>query len=235
MQFWWPMLWQDWAALLSLSVMELALGIDNFVILEALVARLPHAQRQWVWGVGALLAMLLRIGLLATVTHLVWMKTPWSFGLGLTLSLHAVMLGLGGVFLIYKGLSELIQAASVTSPQLGGMSIGWVLWQIVVMDLLLSLDSVFTAVGLSQQFWIMASSVVLSTLVVIGLRARIRAWLDARPSLRLLVWAMLIVIGVSLVAEACDVELPKWILYAVIAAGWLVEQVLTRIRKGVRN
>lgn len=216
--------------LLALSAMELVLSIDNFVALEALVGELALEHRSTTWRLGASLAMLMRLGLLAVVGSLVWLKAPWLTVGGVSLSIHDLILGFGGVFLITKGASELIQADAGTKTVQRQASAAWVLVQIVIMDLLLSFDSVFTAVGLSQQFWVMATSVVIATFVVIGLRLSFRRALDARPGLKLLVWAMLLVIGVSLLAEACQVELPKWILYAVIVSGWFFERVLTRIR-----
>jgi predicted tellurium resistance membrane protein TerC len=222
--------WLDGAALASLIALELVLGVDNLIVLEALVERLKPALRQRVWYLGLTVAVMMRVALLWTVSVLSAFTEPW-FWLGRwAVSPHAVLLGSGGFFLVFKATQELLNPERKRARE-SGASAGWIFIQIVAMDLVLSLDSVYTAVGLSQSRVVMAGSIVIAGSIVLLLRTALQAWISRSENLQRLVWGLLLVIGASLISEAVAVAMPKWILYVLIATGFVFNAVVSRRKR----
>jgi len=221
--------WQDVVALLTLVGLELVLGVDNVVVLEALVAKLDPADQRRTWQWGLSVAIGIRVALLWLVSALVLLRTPWFTVGAVTFSPHALLLGAGGGLLVFKGLRELARTPQAPSASRFA-SPRWVFVQILLMDVVLSIDSVYTAVGLSQTWWVMAASIVIAGVIVLRLRSRVHAWIQRSSSLQRLVWALLLVIGASLLADAVDAAMPKWILYALVGCALVFDRWLGRPR-----
>jgi len=225
---------QSWIALGVLTLMETVLGIDNIIFLSILVGRLPVARQASARTVGLLLAMMTRLALLFSVVWLAQLTTPLFTALDRSFSGRNLILGAGGLFLLGKSAVEihntLEESKSARQTVLSGFLA--VVVQIAVLDLVFSLDSVFTAVGLARpdQVPIMAAAIVLSILVMLRLSAPISAFIARYPRMKVLALAFLVLIGAALLAEALDFEIPKGYLYSAMGFAFAVELVNIRVR-----
>jgi predicted tellurium resistance membrane protein TerC len=225
-----------WASFVTLTMLEIVLGIDNIIFLSILVGRLPPAQQQAGRIAGLSLAMLTRIGLLYSITWLITLTAPMFRAFGQDVSGRDLVLGAGGLFLLWKSVVEI--HASVEGPlrpqrrrvpALGRLPA--VIVQIAVVDIVFSIDSVFTAVGLAQRFEIMAAAIVLAVLVMMLVSRGVSEFIGRHPTVRVLALAFLILIGVALIADALEFHIPKGYLYFAMAFALLVEMVNSRARR----
>lgn len=227
---------EGWIAFATLSLLETVLGIDNVIFLSLLVERLPPARRRSARIVGLSLAMLTRLGLLFSVVWLTRLTAPLFSVLQRPFSGRDLVLGAGGLFLLGKSAVEIhrtlegavaARAASVFS------TFQAVVLQIALIDVVFSLDSVFTAVGLARpdQLPIMAAAIVVSIVVMMWLSGPIAAFIGRHPSMKVLALAFLVLIGAALVGEALDFEVPKGYLYFAMAFSVAVELVNIRLRR----
>jgi predicted tellurium resistance membrane protein TerC len=226
-----------WLSFVTLTVLEIVLGIDNIVFLAILVARLP-AERQHSARLGGLgLAMLTRIVLLLSITWLIALRAPLFTLLGQQISSRDLVLFAGGVFLLWKSVVEIHSSiegppdrpARTVEPQ---RRLAAVIVQIAIIDIVFSLDSVFTAVGLAQRVEIMVAAIVIAVLFMMFVARGISEFIARHPTIKVLALAFLILIGVALIADAFDFHIPKGYLYFAMAFSIAVEMLNLRVRRG---
>jgi len=224
-----------WLSLLTLTVLEVVLGIDNVIFLSILVGRLPAERQPLARVLGLSLAMLTRIALLFSVTWLATLTQPLFAAFGQQFSGRELVLGAGGLFLLWKSVVEI--HASVEGPQPGAArrpaplaGFAAVIVQIAVVDIVFSLDSVFTAVGLVQQVEIMVAAIVVAVVIMMFIAGGVSRFIAAHPTVKVLALAFLILIGVALIAEAFEFHIPKAYLYVSMAFALAVELLNTRLR-----
>jgi predicted tellurium resistance membrane protein TerC len=228
-----------WLSLATLTVLEIVLGVDNVIFLSILVSRLPPGQQRLGRVTGLGLAMLTRILLLFSITWLATLTTPLLRAFGQAFSGRQLVLGAGGLFLLWKSVVEI--HASVEgpaggarrAPPLAGFTA--VILQIAVIDIVFSLDSVFTAVGLVQQVEIMVAAIVIAVVFMMFVAGGISRFIAAHPTIKVLALAFLILIGVALIAESFDFHIPKGYLYMSMAFALAVELLNTRLRRRSGN
>ncbi len=225
-----------WAAFATLSILETVLGVDNVIFLAILVGRLPPEQQRRGRVVGLGLAMLTRLALLFSIVWLTRLTQPWFTVLGQQISGRDLVLAAGGLFLLAKSVLEIhstLEGAAAERRARAVVSFVAIVVQIALIDIVFSLDSVFTAVGLARpdQVPIMAAAIVMSILVMMWLSGPISAFIDTHPTVKVLALAFLILVGVALIGEGMDFHIPKGYLYFAMAFSVLVEMVNIRLRK----
>ena len=224
-----------WLSLATLTVLEIVLGIDNVIFLSILVSRLPAERQPLARVTGLSLAMLTRILLLLSVTWLATLTAPLAHAFGQDFSGRDIVLGLGGLFLLWKSVVEIHASVEGTArpPRKAKLTRGFlvVILQIAVIDIIFSLDSVFTAVGLVQHTPIMVAAIVISVAFMMFVARRVAVFIEAHPTIKVLALAFLILIGVALIAEAFEFHIPKGYLYVSMAFSLAVELVNVRVRR----
>jgi len=224
---------QVWLSFLTLAVLEIVLGIDNVIFLSMLVDRLPNAQRGGARILGLSFAMLTRIALLFSITWLATLRAPLFAVLGMDVSGRELILFAGGLLLVVKSVSDIrsMLAGKVRSRKAGVIHSFWlIILQIGVIDIVFSLDSVFTAVGLAQHIEVMVAAIVLAVLVMMVVASAVSAFIERFPTIKVLALAFLLLVGVSLIAESLDLEIPKGYLYFALAFSAAVEWIHQRLR-----
>jgi predicted tellurium resistance membrane protein TerC len=225
-----------WVALLTLSALEIVLGIDNIIFISILVGRLPEAQRHKARIVGLMLAMGTRIALLFSIVWLTRLVQPWFTVLGNEFSGRDVVLIAGGLFLLAKSVTEIHHtlegAADERSARLFA-SFAIIVVQIAIIDIVFSLDSVFTAVGLAtpDQVPIMVTAIVVSIIVMMLVSGSISDFVERHPTVKILALAFLILVGLALVADGSGTHIPKGYLYFAMAFSVAVEMINLRLRR----
>ena len=228
---------QAWIALATLTLLELVLGIDNIIFISILVDKLPAARREVARRVGLFMAMFMRIGLLLVLAWVVGLVEP-LFTLPVAnkgISGRDLILILGGLFLIWKSTSEIHQSLE-GDEQHGGVgkaaaTFASVILQIMVIDLVFSLDSIITAVGMVDDVRIMICAVVLSVALMMLFAGPIGRFVSDHPTIKMLALAFLVVVGVVLVAEGFGHHVPKGYVYFAMAFSLGVEMINIRLRK----
>ena len=223
-----------WLAFLTLSLLEIVLGIDNLIFISILIGRLPSGRQRAARLGGLTLAMLTRLALLLAVVSLTHLVRPWlRLGDQVFSARDLVLLG-GGLFLLGKSVLEMHRA--LEGAEEAGMArpagrLGTVVLQIALIDVVFSLDSVFTAVGLVKDFPIMAAAIVVAMLVMMWVSKPIGAFVGRHPTIRMLALSFLVLIGVALIGEGLHFEIPKGYLYFAIGFALAVELVNMRLRR----
>ncbi|MBI5363589.1 MAG: TerC family protein [Planctomycetes bacterium] len=222
-------------ALLTLALLEIVLGIDNIVFLAILTGKLPEEQRSKARRVGLALAMLMRIGLLLALSWVMKLTSPLFEPFGHAVSGRDLILLGGGVFLIGKATWEIhdkLEAATEHGPKAGGTArFGATLVQIVLLDIVFSLDSVITAVGMANQIAIMVTAVVIAVGVMLVFANAVSDFVERHPTIKMLALSFLILIGVMLVAEGGGKHIEKGYIYFAMAFSLLVELLNLRLRR----
>jgi predicted tellurium resistance membrane protein TerC len=225
---------EAWIALGTLTALEIVLGIDNIIFISILVGRLPQHQRELGRRVGIGLAMLTRLGLLFSIAWVMSLKETWFTVLAQEISGRDVILILGGLFLLFKSTHEIHNSLegveeNTKVPVVAGL--GSVLVQIAILDIVFSLDSVITAVGLVEHVSIMAIAIILAVAVMLMAAKSIGDFVDRHPTIKILALSFLILVGVTLIVEGFDVHVPKGYIYFAMAFSVLVEMLNIRMRK----
>jgi predicted tellurium resistance membrane protein TerC len=226
-----------WLALATLTTLEVVLGVDNIVFLSMLVARLPSEQQRLARTGGLALAMVTRVALLLSVSWLTTLVEPVLTLFGRSLSIRDLALLGGGLFLLRKSVLEIHATVEghadngVEHRGPGNHRVALVMVQIALVDILFSLDSVFTAIGFAQQTTVMVVAIVLSMLFMMVVSAQIGAFIARHKTVKVLALAFLILVGVTLVADAFAVHIPKGYLYFAMAFAIVVELVNLRLRQ----
>jgi predicted tellurium resistance membrane protein TerC len=225
---------QAWIAFATLTMLELVLGIDNIIFISILVDRLPAAQRDRARRLGLFGAMFMRIGLLLVLAWIIGLTAPLFTLLGKAISGRDLILIGGGLFLLWKSVGEihqLMEGVEEAHSAGAGASFGAIVGQILVIDLVFSLDSIITAVGMVQQVEIMVAAVVASVALMMLFAAPIGRFVSAHPTIKMLALAFLVVVGVVLIAAGFEHEVPKGYVYFAMAFSVAVELLNIRMRK----
>ena len=223
-------------ALLTLTTLEVVLGIDNVVFIAILAERLPEEQQAKARTIGLLLAMVMRLVLLGAAFWIIQLTEPFATVLGVEISGKSLILLAGGLFLIAKATKEIhhmVEDGGSTAhdpharPGLKkqAATMGAVLLQILLLDLVFSIDSVITAVGMTSNYWIMATAVVISIAVMIAFAGPIANFVKKHPTMKTLALAFLVLIGVLLVADGAGAHLPRGYIYFAMGFALCVELV----------
>jgi len=225
-----------WVALLTLSAMEIVLGVDNIVFIAILVARLPPEKREKIRKIGIGLALIIRIGLLFALSWLMRLTEPLFTVLGEGISGRDLILLIGGLFLVAKSVHEMHSKLEGEDPQEGGKgpsaaAVGSVLAQILALDIVFSLDSVITAVGMANQLWVMVTAMVIAVGVMLVFAGKIGDFVERHPTVKILALSFLLLIGVMLVAEGLGQHINKGYIYFAMAFALIVELLNMRLRK----
>jgi predicted tellurium resistance membrane protein TerC len=222
-----------WIAFLTLCALEIVLGIDNIIFISILTGRLPSARQASARRIGLLLALVMRIGLLFTISWIMRLTAPLFTISGNEISGRDLILLLGGLFLMYKSVKEIhqkVEDAGNTDGNVRAAKYSAVIAQIVVVDLVFSLDSVITAVGMVDRIEIMVAAVIVSVGVMMISAAPISAFVNRHPAVKVLALAFLIMIGVALIGEGLDFHIPKGYIYFAMAFSVAVEFINIRIK-----
>ncbi len=226
---------QTWLSFLTLTLLEVVLGIDNIIFLSILVARLPREQQPRARTLGLGFAMITRIGLLFSITWLVSLKAPWFAVAGQEFSGRDLILFAGGLFLLAKSVSEIhgaLEGAEDAPRKVNARNrLLLVILQIGILDIVFSLDSVFTAVGLAQHLPIMVAAIIIAVIVMMFMAGPINDFIERHPTIKILALAFLILVGVTLIADAFDMHIPRGYLYFAMAFSVAVEAVNIRVRQ----
>ncbi len=225
---------EAWVALATLTTLEIVLGIDNIIFISILVGRLPESQRDKGRVIGLALAMLTRLALLFSITWVMRLENTWVTLLGQDLSGRDFILILGGLFLLTKSTREIHASLEIeeeeTAPRVQP-SFFSVLIQIAILDVVFSLDSVITAVGLVDQVSIMVIAIVVAVGVMLFASKSISDFVDANPTVKMLALSFLILVGMTLIAEGFDAHIPKGYIYFAMAFSLAVEFLNISMRK----
>jgi predicted tellurium resistance membrane protein TerC len=223
-----------WIALGTLTALEIVLGIDNIIFISVLVGRLPAAQRSFARRLGLGFAMLARLGLLFSISWIMGLTQPWFALLGNQISGRDVILIGGGLFLLGKATHEIHYSLEGIEEKdnaaLSG-SLGMAMVQISLLDIVFSLDSVITAVGLVEEVSVMAIAIILAVVVMLIAANSIANFVDEHPTIKILALSFLILVGVTLMVEGFDVHVPKGYIYFAMLFSVAVEMLNIRTRK----
>ncbi len=224
-------------AFVTLTALEIVLGIDNIIFIAILAGRLPHEKRAKARTVGLALAMFTRIGLLFSLTLIMRLTSPLFSVLGMGISGRDIILLAGGLFLIAKSTVEIHKNVegepshvAGVSPTLKASFVG-VIVQIMILDIVFSLDSVITAVGLSNRLFVMAGAIISAVIVMMFLAGPLAHFVESHPTVKILALAFLLLIGTALMAEGLEFHISKGYLYFAMAFSTFVEMLNIRMRK----
>ncbi|MDH0445836.1 TerC family protein [Stutzerimonas stutzeri] len=229
-----------WVAFLTLTALEIVLGIDNIIFISILVSRLPKEQQPKARFFGLALAMGTRILLLLSIAWVMRLTNDLFTVLGEGVSGRDLILFFGGLFLLFKSTLEIwhsVEGEEEEQTAGGAAKAGFVgiILQIAVIDIVFSLDSVITAVGLVQHVPVMVAAIVIAMLVMMVSAGTIADFIDKHPTLKILALSFLIVVGTLLIAEAFDVHVPKGYVYFAMAFSLGVEALNIRMRKAMKR
>ncbi len=222
-----------WMAFFTLTALELILGIDNIVFITILVDKLPAAQRDLARRLGLAAAMVMRIGLLFLLSWIIGLTAPWFEVLGEPISGRDLVLILGGLFLLWKAtmeIHELLEGVEGHSSARVAPTFSAVIVQIMLIDIVFSLDSIITAVGMVDEIAIMIAAVVASVTLMMLFAAPIGRFVTERPTIKMLALSFLVLIGVVLIAGGFDHQVPKGYIYFAMAFSIVVEMLNIRLR-----
>jgi predicted tellurium resistance membrane protein TerC len=223
-----------WIAFLTLTALELVLGIDNVIFLSILVDRLPAASRERARRIGLFLAMFMRIALLLLLSWMVGLTAPLFAVLGKPISGRDLILIVGGLFLLWKSTHEIHQLLEGEEGSASGAvhaTFTAIILQIIVIDLVFSLDSIITAVGMVDNVAVMIAAVVVSVGLMMVFASHIGRFVSDHPTIKMLALAFLLVVGMALVAEGLGQKVPKGYIYFAMAFSVAVEMLNIRVRK----
>ena len=228
---------QIWLSLITLSALEIVLGIDNLVFIAILTGRLPAHQRSAGRKIGLSLALITRLMLLATLAWIVGLTEPVFSLAGKGFSWRDTILIGGGLFLLYKATTEMHEMVEHDAdggdlPEgKAGATLRGVVLQIAVVDIIFSLDSVITAVGMADQLWVMVTAVVFAMLIMIAASNPLANFVAAHPTVKMLALSFLLLIGILLVADGFGVHVPKGYIYFALAFSVAVESLNHWVRR----
>ena len=225
---------QTWVAFTTLTLLELVLGIDNIIFISILVDKLPKEKQELARRIGLFMAMFMRIGLLLVLAWIVGLVTPLFSILGKEISGRDLILILGGMFLIWKSTSEIHQSLEgVEDHAVSKVKAGFaaIILQIMIIDLVFSLDSIITAVGMVDDVRVMIAAVVASVGLMMLFASPIGRYVSDHPTIKMLALTFLVVVGVVLIAEGFDHHVPKGYVYFAMAFSLGVEMLNISMRK----
>jgi predicted tellurium resistance membrane protein TerC len=225
---------QAWIALLTLTALELVLGIDNVVFISILAGKLPREQQARARTTGLALAMLTRIALLFSISWIIRLTAPLFTVLGEEISGRDLILLIGGLFLLGKSTYEIherLEGEEGHGSARALSSFASVIVQITLLDIVFSLDSVLTAIGMAEHLAVMVIAVVIAVIFMMIFAGPISGFVERHPTVKMLALSFLLLIGVTLIAEGLDRHIPKGYIYFAMAFSVFVEMLNLRIRK----
>jgi predicted tellurium resistance membrane protein TerC len=226
-----------WASFLTLTVLEIVLGVDNVIFISITAGRLPEHQRRSARLLGLSGALLMRIALLFSISWVIGLTKPVFSTLGYEFSWRDILLLLGGFFLLYKSASEIFEEMEPHTQEVKTAAAGFltIIVQIVLLDLVFSLDSVMTAVGIAEHLEVMIAAVVVSILIMMVAAEPIAGFVERHPSTKMLALAFLAMIGMALVADGLQQHIERGFIYAAMVFAGAVEALnLLRARRRQR-
>ena len=225
---------QIWIAFATLTVLELVLGIDNVIFISILAGKLPAEQQARARYIGLALALVMRVILLFSLTWVMGLTEPFFTVFGQAVSGRDLILLVGGLFLIAKSTHEIhgsLEGEEGHASKKVYASFASVIFQIMLLDIVFSLDSVITAVGMVDNIWIMIAAVIISIIAMMLFAGSIGAFVQKHPTIKMLALSFLLLIGVTLIAEGLHQHIPKGYIYFAMAFSVLVEVLNMRLRK----
>jgi predicted tellurium resistance membrane protein TerC len=226
---------QIWIAFATLTFLEIVLGVDNIIFISILSGKLPHDQQPKARRIGLLAAMLMRVALLFSLAWIIRLTEPWFTVVGQEISGRDLILILGGLFLLAKATYEIhdkLEGEEGHSVKKVAASFASVIVQIMLLDIVFSLDSVITAVGMVDEIWVMVSAVVVAVGIMMLSAEPISAFVHRHPTVKILALSFLLLIGLSLLLEGFDHHIPKGYIYFAMGFSVFVEMINLRVRKG---
>ncbi len=227
---------QIWIALLTLTFLEIVLGVDNIIFISILSGKLPPEQQVRARRLGLLGAMVMRILLLFSLAWIIKLTAPWFTILGQAISGRDLILIIGGLFLLGKSTYEIhdkLEGEEGHASARVAASFASVLTQIMLLDIVFSLDSVITAVGMVDQLWVMITAVMISVGIMMASAETINGFVHKHPTVKMLALSFLLLIGLSLIMEGFDQHIPKGYIYFAMGFSVFVEVINMRLRKVV--
>ncbi len=228
---------EAWVALATLAILEIVLGIDNIIFISILADKLPEDQQPAARRNGLILAMVTRLALLGTISFIMRLTTPLFSLLGHGYSGRDLILIGGGLFLLTKSTREIhhrLEGEEEGAGKARAASYGAVLVQIAIMDMVFSLDSVITAVGLAEDFAVMAIAIVLAVVVMMVAANSVSQFVNDHPTVKMLALSFLLLLGMTLVAEGFGQHIPKGYIYFAMGFSVFVEALNLRVRAATR-
>jgi predicted tellurium resistance membrane protein TerC len=225
-----------WIAFVTLTALELVLGIDNIIFISIVVERLPENRRGIARRIGLFFAMFMRIGLLSVLSWLIGLTAPWFSVLGNEISGRDFILISGGLFLLWKSTREIHQMLERERQDVANViaaSFTGIIVQIILIDLIFSLDSIITAVGMVNQLSVMIAAVVVSVGLMMVFASAIGEFVSGHPTIKMLALSFLVVVGVVLIADGFGNHVPKGYIYFAMAFSVCVEMLNIRLRKRI--
>jgi len=218
---------QIWLSLLTLTTLEIVLGIDNLVFVAITAGRLPPHQQARGRRIGLALALLMRLALLASISWVIGLTAPLFSVLGHGVSWRDVILVGGGIFLLYKGTAEIHERLEGDTAEMAAdaprLSLSRVVMQIMALDIVFSLDSVITAVGMASHLWVMMTAVIIASIIMVVGSGPVSRFIDQHPTVKMLALSFLLLIGMTLVADGLGFHVPKGFVYSAIGFSMAVE------------
>lgn len=226
---------QVWMALVTLSALEIVLGIDNIIFISIQAGKLPPHQQEKARVVGLALAMFIRIALLFSLTWLMGLTSPLFSAFGNEISGRDMIMLSGGLFLIWKSTMEIhekLEGGEEISAARSAATFGAVLVQILLLDIVFSLDSIITALGMASQLVVMIVAVVIAVGFMMLFSGKISAFVERHPTIKMLALSFLLLIGVALIGDGLDMHIPKGYIYFAMAFSVIVEMLNLKLRSG---
>lgn len=231
---------EAWLAFGTLLLLEVVLGIDNVIFISILAGKLPPEQRQRARTIGLLAAMIMRLGLLFSISWIYSLKNDLFTLFGMGFSGRDLILIFGGLFLLYKAVKEMHEQlegpgaheGTPTAGKVAGANFAAIIGQIMILDIVFSLDSVITAVGMADDIGVMVAAVVVTVLIMLVAARPIGEFVQAHPTVKMLALAFLLLIGVNLIADGFGFKIPKGYTYFAMGFAIAVELLNLRARRG---
>jgi predicted tellurium resistance membrane protein TerC len=230
-----------WAALITLTVLEVVLGIDNVIFISVLVSRCPEEKAKRARQIGLTLALVFRLILLGMLTWLMRLTAPLFTVFGMSVSWRDIILIGGGLFLIAKATHEIHAEVEARDEEGGALAATartpflWIVAQLILIDLVFSLDSIITAIGMAQDIEIMVAAVVIAIIVMYVASGPLAHFIAENPTTKMLALAFLMLIGVALIADGFEVHIPRGYVYSAMAFAALVEAFNVLARRNRRK
>jgi predicted tellurium resistance membrane protein TerC len=226
---------QVWMALVTLTALEIVLGIDNIIFISIQASKLPAHQQEKARLTGLGLAMFIRVALLFSLTWLMGLTAPLFTVMGNEISGRDLILISGGLFLLWKSTMEIhekLEGDETISSARVGVTFGAVIVQILLLDIVFSLDSIITALGMASQLAVMVTAVVISVIFMMLFSGKISDFVEKHPTIKMLALSFLLLIGVALIGDGFDMHIPKGYIYFAMAFSVLVEMLNLKLRRG---
>lgn len=224
-----------WLALITLTALEIVLGVDNIIFISILAGKLPEAQRARARTIGLAFAMGTRLALLASLVWMMRLTEPLFTVIGEAISGRDLILIVGGLFLLAKSTMEIHDKLEGEEEHAGGgraaTTFASVIVQIALLDIVFSLDSIITAIGMASELSIMVAAVIIAVIFMMLFAGAVNAFIDRHPTIKMLALSFLILIGVALIGDGLGMHIPKGYIYFAMAFSVLVEMLNIRVRR----